>query len=99
MALLELDKDAELERQQQLEDREFHANIEQMRLVQDKALAELKIVQQGRVKIRARKLESRERIAVGLIKLIPLMLLSLLLPIVLLCGREVPKFLQEFMTL
>jgi hypothetical protein len=96
MALFENIEEAEAQRQ-----REIEIQIEQARekRAHELAMAQLKILEQGQVKRYALRQEMRERIIIAVLKLVPVVILALALPVLLLFRREVPQFLQDFMRL
>jgi hypothetical protein len=65
----------------------------------EKDMLHLKLVEGSKQEVKLNRGRLVARVLLGLVKLPTLVILSIFVPIIVLSGREVPKFLQSYMNL
>jgi hypothetical protein len=99
MAILEDREQRLAEIEQELTDRSFYAKEQQAAREHEKELLRIKMVEARRAEVAGERGKRLERILLALIKLPTLLLLALLIPFLLLAGKQVPAFIQQYMNI
>ncbi len=97
MAVTELTEYLAVSRQLQVEDREFKTRLKQLEADNKLRLAEIRVVEKGRVEAQLARYAIIQRIALAVVKIAPLMIAVPLTILLIACGRTVPEFLQKFL--